>query len=150
MRSQCSVKTVYVASETPRTTSRTMIGQFLDTAASINYSGDVAKAINFIGRRPGYGSSAPVTVALLQRRILCSVFLGYARARANTLLTSPLTPAPATGKLRKSCRCSRPCCSFLSVGDRMLMPRRKQDLSLPPYIDCCTRDLQWRDFCASC
>lgn len=58
-----------------------MIGQFLDTAASINYSDDVAKAINFIGRRPGYGSSAPVTVALLQRRILCSVFLDYARAR---------------------------------------------------------------------
>ena len=76
------MKTVYVASGTPRTTSRTMIGQFLDTAASINYSGDVAKAINFIGRRPGYGSSAPVTVALLQRcRILCSVFLDYARAR---------------------------------------------------------------------
>lgn len=46
-----------------------MIGQFLDTAASINYSDDVAKAINFIGQRPGYGSSVPVTVALLQRRI---------------------------------------------------------------------------------
>lgn len=56
-----------VASGTPRTASRTIIGQFLDTAAGINYSGDVAKAINFIGRRPGYGSSVPVTVALSQR-----------------------------------------------------------------------------------
>lgn len=61
--------------------SRKMVGQLLSTAASINYSGDVAKAINFIGRRPGYGSSVPVTVALLQRPILCPVFLDHVPAR---------------------------------------------------------------------
>lgn len=54
-----------------------MVGQLLSTAASINYSGDVAKAINFIGRRPGYDSSVPVTVALLQRPILYPVFLDH-------------------------------------------------------------------------
>lgn len=58
-----------------------MVGQLAGTAASINYSGDVAKAINFIGRRPGYGSSVPVTVALLQRPILCPVFLDHVPAR---------------------------------------------------------------------
>ncbi|KAI4501667.1 hypothetical protein M0802_003002 [Mischocyttarus mexicanus] len=62
-----------------------MIGQFLDTAASINYSDDVAKAINFIGQRPGYGSSVPVTVTLLQLRIpLCSPFHDYAPDQALT------------------------------------------------------------------
>lgn len=80
-----------------------MIGQFLDTAASINYSDDVAKAINFIGQRPGYGSSVPVTVALLQRRIpLCSLFHDYAPDQANTLLTLVVTRMPAAGKLRKT------------------------------------------------
>jgi len=73
-----SVPTVFYA-HTSR--SRKMVGQFLSTAASINYSGDVAKAINFIGRRPGYGSSVPVTVALLQRPILCPVFLDHVPAR---------------------------------------------------------------------
>lgn len=63
------------------TLSRKMVGQLLSTAARINYSVDVAKAINFIGRRPGYGSSVPVTVALLQRPILCPVFLDHVPAR---------------------------------------------------------------------
>lgn len=46
---------------------RAMIKQFLKHgAAGINYSSNVAKAINFIGRRPGYGSSVTVTAALLQ------------------------------------------------------------------------------------
>lgn len=63
-----------------RSRARKMVGQ-LTGAVSINYSGDVAKAINFIGRRPGYGSSVPVTVALLQRPILCPVFLDHVPAR---------------------------------------------------------------------
>lgn len=84
-----------------------MVSQLLGTAASIIYSGNVAKAINFIGRRPGYGSSVPVTVALLQRPILCPVFLDHAArsvGQTNTLLTAVVARTPAAGKLRKVSR----------------------------------------------
>lgn len=82
---------------------RAMIKQFLKHgAAGINYSSNVAKAINFIGRRPGYGSSVTVTAALLQPVV--SYASCSSRARANTLLTWPF--ARQRGKLRKSGCCS--------------------------------------------
>jgi len=74
-----------------------MIGQLLSTTASIIYSGDVAKAINFIGRRPGYGSSVPVTVAFVATSYPMPRVSRSCASQTNTLLTAVVARMPAAG-----------------------------------------------------